>query len=51
MFEGARLERRLEVETSGEAELIVAETLVFGRLAMGESRIDATLTRLMARSP
>jgi urease accessory protein len=43
MFEGARLERRLEVDTSGEASFIVAETLVFGRLAMGESRIDATL--------
>jgi urease accessory protein len=43
MFEGARLERRLEVETSGQAAFIVAETLVFGRLAMGESRIDATL--------
>ena len=51
MFEGARLERRLELDTSGEAQFIVAETLVFGRLAMGESRIDATLTRLMARSP
>jgi urease accessory protein len=43
MFDGARLERRLEIETSGEAEFIVAETLVFGRLAMGESRIDASL--------
>jgi urease accessory protein len=43
MFEGARLERRLEVDTSGEAAFVVAETLVFGRLAMGESRIDATL--------
>jgi urease accessory protein len=43
MFEGARLERRLEVETSGEAEFIVAETLVFGRLAMGETRIDASV--------
>jgi urease accessory protein len=43
MFDGARLERRLEVEASGEAALIVAETLVFGRLAMGEDRIDATL--------
>jgi urease accessory protein len=43
MFDGSRLERRLEVETSGEAAFIVAETLVFGRLAMGESRIDATL--------
>jgi len=41
MFDGARLERRLEVEMSGEAALIVAETLVFGRLAMREIRIDA----------
>jgi urease accessory protein len=43
LFDGARLERRLEVDTSGEVEFLVAETLVFGRLAMGESRIDATL--------
>ena len=41
IFDGARLERRLEVEAAGEAEFIIAETLVFGRLAMGESRIDA----------
>ena len=51
MFEGARLERRLELDTSGEAEFLVAETLVFGRLAMGETRIDATCERLMARTP
>src|ERR1700723_881186 len=43
VFEGARLERRLEVETSGEAEVLIAETLVFGRLAMGEIRIDASV--------
>jgi urease accessory protein len=43
MFEGAALERRLEVEVSAEASLVVAETLVFGRLAMGESKIDASL--------
>jgi len=43
LFEGARLERRLEVETSGEAEFLIAETLVFGRLAMGEIRIDASV--------
>ncbi len=51
LFDGARLERRLEVEAAGEAEFIIAETLVFGRLAMGESRIDASVKRLMARSP
>ena len=43
MFEGAALERRLEVEMSAEASFVIAETLVFGRLAMGESRIDASL--------
>jgi urease accessory protein len=43
LFEGAHLERRLEVETSSDAAFIVAETLVFGRLAMGESEIDASL--------
>jgi urease accessory protein len=43
MFDGARLERRLEIDASREAEFLIAETLVFGRLAMGESRIDATL--------
>lgn len=43
MFDGARLERRLEVEAAREAQFIIAETLVFGRLAMGESRIDANV--------
>jgi len=43
MFEGARLERRLEADMAGEAALVIAESLVFGRLAMGERRIDASL--------
>jgi urease accessory protein len=43
MFEGARLERRLDVDMASEAVLLMAESLVFGRLAMGESRIDASL--------
>ena len=43
LFDGARLKRRLEVEAASEAEFIIAETLVFGRLAMGEIRIDASL--------
>ena len=43
MFEGAALERRLEVEMSGVSTVVIAETLVFGRLAMGESQIDAGL--------
>jgi urease accessory protein len=43
VFEGARLERRLELDALGEATFIVAETLAFGRLAMGETRIDASV--------
>jgi urease accessory protein len=43
VFEGARLERRLEVDTSGDAEFLIAETLLFGRLAMGETQIDASV--------
>lgn len=43
MFDGARLERRFEVEMSGESSVVIAESLVFGRLAMGESQIDASL--------
>jgi urease accessory protein len=43
LFDGARLQRRLEVEASDESEFMIAETLIFGRLAMGETRIDATL--------
>ena len=44
MFEGARLERKLEADMAGEAALVIAESLVFGRLAMGESRIEASLS-------
>jgi urease accessory protein len=43
MFEGARLERKLEADMAAEAALVIAESLVFGRLAMGESRIEASL--------
>ena len=50
MFEGAALERRLEVEMSAEASLIVAETLVFGRLAMGETPDRRQLAGLLARA-
>ncbi len=43
LFDGARLERRLTIEMAADADLIVVETLVFGRLAMGETRIEASL--------
>ncbi len=36
LFDGARLHRRLEVDMAEDADLLMAETLVFGRLGMGE---------------
>ncbi len=41
LFDGARLERKVFVDMAGEAELLLVESLVFGRLAMGETAIDA----------
>jgi urease accessory protein len=37
LFRGARLRRRLEVEMDESASLVIAETTIFGRLAMGET--------------
>ena len=37
LFEGAALERRLDVELAEDATLIMLETLVLGRAAMGET--------------
>ncbi len=36
LFDGARLHRRLDVDMAEDADLLMAETLVFGRLGMGE---------------
>lgn len=36
VFDGARLKRTISVEMAGDAELLIAEMLVFGRAAMGE---------------
>ena len=43
LFDGARLERKLSVDMADDAELLLVESLVFGRLAMGETAIDARL--------
>jgi urease accessory protein len=43
VFDGGSLERRLLVDMTAEANLILVESLVFGRLAKGEIRIDARL--------
>ena len=44
LFDGAALERTLAIEVAGDAELLMVESLVFGRLAMGETSIDASLS-------
>jgi urease accessory protein len=43
LFDHARLDRTLTIDIAADADLIVVETLVFGRLAMGETHIDASL--------
>jgi len=43
LFDGARLERRLEADADETATLTIYESVAFGRLAHGETRIDATL--------
>jgi urease accessory protein len=37
LFDQARLRRRVEVDLTGDASLILAEAVVFGRAAMGEA--------------
>ena len=36
LFDGARLDRRLDIDMAEDASLILLESVVFGRLAMGE---------------
>ncbi len=36
LFEGARLDRRLDIDIAGSARLLAAETVLFGRQARGE---------------
>ncbi len=43
LFDGGRLERTLAVDMAPGADLLLAETLVFGRLAMGERLISGGL--------
>jgi urease accessory protein len=43
LFEGARLNRRLEADVDETACLTIYEATAFGRLAHGETRIDASL--------
>ena len=43
LFDGARLNRRIEVDMAGDARLLAVETLVFGRAAHGERMVDGGL--------
>jgi urease accessory protein len=43
LFDGSRVDRRLEVEMDPDARLLAAEMLVFGRLARGEHLQDSHL--------
>ncbi len=43
LFEGARLSRRLEADVAEDASLTIYEAAAFGRLAHGETRVDASL--------
>lgn len=42
-YNNGRLERRLDVDLAADAEVLIVEPIVFGRLAMGEQLTDATL--------
>ena len=44
VFDGAALDRRLNVDMAADAELVLLETLVLGRAAMGETLADIALT-------
>jgi urease accessory protein len=43
LFDGAAMSRRLEVDVAADASLMLVEMMVFGRIAMGEARIDASV--------
>ena len=43
LFDGAKLKRRLDVDVIGDGRLLLVETLVFGRLAFGETHADFNL--------
>jgi urease accessory protein len=43
LFDGARLERRFEVEATPGARLLAAEAVILGRRAMGETRVEVRL--------
>jgi urease accessory protein len=43
LFEGARFARRLAIDLAPDASLMLVEAVTFGRIAMGEESIEASL--------
>jgi len=43
LFQGARFARRLEIDLAADSSLLLVEAVTFGRIAMGERDIDASL--------
>ncbi len=43
VFDGAALDRRLEVNVTSGAEAVLVEPIVFGRRAMGETHLNGTI--------
>jgi urease accessory protein len=43
LFEGARFARRLAIDLAADASLLLVEAVTFGRIAMGERDIDASI--------
>ena len=43
LFQGARFTRRLAIDLATDASLFLVEAVTFGRIAMGEHSIDATI--------
>jgi urease accessory protein len=43
LFEGARFARRLTIDFAADASLLLIEAITFGRIAMGEHDVDASL--------
>ncbi|HZP76221.1 MAG TPA: urease accessory protein UreD [Pseudolabrys sp.] len=44
LFNAARLARRIDIDLAGGASLVLAEAVVFGRAAMGETMVRGLLT-------
>jgi urease accessory protein len=43
LFDGARLQRRLDVDMASDARLTLVESVIFGRMASGELQIEGSL--------